>query len=252
MLESIIILLVGFFAGCLNTLAGGGSFLVLPVLIFMGLPPVIANATNRVAIVVQNISALIGFKKQGINNIKYSLQLALITTVGTIIGVWLALHISGKDFKKILSILMVLALFFIFKKPGKKESAEKQFSTKNKVLSGVTFFFIGIYGGFIQSGVGFLILTALTLINNFNLVKANSIKVGIISIYTLVAVAIFAAKSKIYWDYAMVLAIGNACGGFVGSYLAVLKGSEWIRKIVILAILVMAIKLSGIIPLLYH
>lgn len=248
---AILILLTGLVAGFFNTVAGGGSLLTLPVLIFLGLPPVIANATNRVAIAVQNIFAVTGFKRKGVSNMRYSIFLAVSATLGAIIGAKIALDIKGEDFERILSIVMVMVLILILWNPTRKRTKDKELMNTRRQITGViVFFFVGIYGGFIQVGVGFIILAALTLVNGLDLLKANSIKVGVVLVYTLAAVVIFAYEGKIYWVYGLVLSIGNAAGGWIGSHWAVSKGEKWIRRLLIVAVALMAIKLSGLLKFL--
>lgn len=248
---ALLILTTGLVAGFFNTVAGGGSLLSMPVLIFAGLDPVIANATNRVAIVLQNIFAVAGFKHKGFFRFRYTLLLAIVATLGAIIGAKIAVDISSDNFKRILSLIMLFVLVLIIVNPTRKLKQNQPLTVKQQLLATVMFFGVGIYGGFIQIGVGFLILLVLTLVNGMDLVTANSIKVGVVLVYTIVAVAIFAFYGKIHWQYGLVLAIGNGSGGWLGSQLAVAKGEKWLRLILVLAVLAMIIKLSGVLDLLW-
>lgn len=243
-LDIAIILVTGFVAGFINVIAGGGSLLALPVLIFLGLPPAIANATNRVAIFIQNISGVFGFKSKGISAFPYSLWLGLSALVGAVIGAKIAVEIEGELFNRILAIVMIVVILITVFKPTQKSAAnEELMSTKNQWIGVFVFFFIGIYGGFIQAGVGFFIIAALTSINRFSLVKTNSAKVFIILVYTLAALTVFIIEDKINWIYGFILAIGNASGAWIGSRWSVNKGDKYIKVFLVITIIAFAIKL---------
>ena len=244
MLDYFLLILVGFIAGIINILAGGGSLLTLPMLIFLGLPPHIANGTNRVAIIIQNIFAVKGFQSKGIKTYPFSLYLAIPATIGAIIGAIVGIKIEGELFNKILGIVMLVIVIYIVLKSNKisKNNLER-IKGKYFWLSIIAFFFIGLYGGFIQAGVGFIILFTLSNINQFSLVKSNAIKVTVALIYTLVAVAIFAYNDSVNWKYGLILSLGNATGGWVASRWSVNKDDKFVKKVLIIMVLAMAIKL---------
>ncbi len=240
----LIILATGLIAGFFNTVAGGGSLLSLPVLIFLGLPPSVANATNRVAIFSQNIFAVAGFKSKGIGAFKYSLMLGISALLGAIIGAKIAIEIRGDLFNKILAVIMIsIVLLTIFGNKKNPDSTAESISTKKKWLGTIVFFFIGIYGGFIQAGVGFLIIGALQAIHHFSLVKTNSIKVFVILIYTFSALGVFILEGQVNWLYGLVLAAGNSAGAWFTSRWSVKKGDKTVRIILIIAVTLLAIKL---------
>jgi len=243
-LNVLLVLGTGLIAGAINTLAGGGSLLSLPILIFLGLPPAIANATNRVAIFSQNIFAVLGFRSKGIGDFKYGLILGISALIGAIIGAKIAVDIRGELFNKILSVVMIVVVFFTISGVVKpKEQAMESTKTSSKIIGGVTFFFIGIYGGFIQAGVGFLIIASLSTIHGFNLVKINSMKVLIVLVYTIAALAVFIYEGKINWMYGGVLAIGNSAGAWIASRWSVDKGDKIIKVILMIAVVGLSIKL---------
>jgi len=242
--EALLLIGVGFFAGIINTMAGGGSLLTLPILIFLGLPPNIANGTNRVAIVVQNIFTTAGFKSKGVKTFPFSIYVGLSALVGSIIGAKIAVDIKGETFNKILSVVMLLVVgYMVFSSTKKIKNIIEKTSGKHLWVSIFLFFFVGIYGGFIQAGVGFIMLFVLTSVNNFSLVKSNAIKVTVALIYTVAAVLIFALNDKINWQVGFELAIGNAIGGWFASRLSVKKGDGFVKKFLIVAVVVLAIKL---------
>lgn len=242
--EYLLIIVVGFVAGFVNTVAGGGSLLSLPVLIFLGLPPNVANATNRVAIMGQNIFSVAGFRSKGVSAFPYAWWLALSSLVGGAIGAWFAVEISGELFNRILAIVMIMVvLSIVFDSVIKKKSEGEKLSLKHQVWGSFAFFFIGIYGGFIQAGVGFLTIAALTHINGFSLVKSNFVKVFVALIYTAAALAVFIYEGKVSWIPGLVLALGNGAGGWLASRWSVEKGDKVIRIFLVVTVVALAVKL---------
>ena len=242
--QALLLIAAGMFAGFVNTVAGGGSLLTLPIMIFMGLSPNVANASNRVAIFVQNIFGVLGFRSKGVNAWPYSLYLGISALFGAIIGAKIAVDISGDLFNRILAIVMVGVVIVTIFNPVKKVSAESEkMSVKRQALGIVTFFFIGIYGGFIQAGVGFLIMAAITSINHISLVKTNSAKVFIVLIYTLASLAVFTIEGTIDWLWGGVLAIGNSIGAWIGARWQVKRGDKWVKRVLIVMVIALAIRL---------
>ncbi len=244
-----IVLVAGIMAGFFNTLAGGGSLLSVPVLIFVGLPATMANGTNRVAILVQNILAVAGFKRHGVADFKLSLQLALPAVVGAVVGARLAVDIADAVFEKVLAVIMLLVLGLILWNPTRRwQGGQAVLGPTRRLLAVGAFFLVGVYGGFVQAGVGFIIIAVLTTITGLDLVRTNSHKVFVVGVYTLAALATFALNGKVDWVIGLVLAVGTGLGGWIGSQWAVLKGERWIRVVLTIAVLAMAAKLLGLIP----
>jgi uncharacterized membrane protein YfcA len=243
--EALLIVSVGFIAGFLNTLAGGGSLITLPILIFLGLPPAVANGTNRIAIFSQNIFGVLGFRSKGVSDFPYSIWLGISAFFGAIIGAKIAVDIPGDVFNKILAILIVMVVLFpiLKKKHTSAVGQPERTGMKYRVAGVISFFFIGIYGGFIQAGVGFIIIAALTIINRTSLVKTNSIKVFVVLVYTLSALFIFILEGKINWGYGLTLAAGNSTGSWIASRLSVRKGDNWVQWFIIITVIGLAVKL---------
>jgi len=239
-----VIFTAGILAGFINTLAGGGSLLTLPILIFLGLPTAVANGTNRIAIVAQCAFAVAGFKKKGVSNFKLSLLLSTPAIIGAIIGAYFAVDISDVLFRRVLAVIMLLVLGLILWNPRQDSSGSSNSLGRRQLITAMTvFFFIGIYGGFIQVGVGFIIIAALTTITKFNLIVTNSHKVFIAGIYTVFALIVFAFNGKVCWEIGLCLAAGMGLGGWIGSHWAVAKGERWIRVVLAICVVAMVIKL---------
>lgn len=236
-----LLFVAGCVAGTLNVLAGGGSFLTLPTLIFLGLPPGIANATNRVAIFLQNVGAVWGFKRFGVLDVRALLWAALPATLGAIPGTWLAMTISDQAFQKVLALLMLAATVWTLWSERRKSSTET-FEQAHPALLATGFFVTGFYGGFIQAGVGFILL-AMTTAAGLDLVRGNAVKVLVVLCFTSISLGIFIHQGLIDWPPGLALAAGNVLGGLLGVRLTVLKGHAWIRGFVTVTIVVFAIRL---------
>ncbi|HEX37710.1 MAG TPA: sulfite exporter TauE/SafE family protein [Candidatus Cloacimonetes bacterium] len=247
MLLYIILFLAGVAAGFMNTLAGGGSTLTLPVLILLGLPSTIANATNRVAILFQNIMGTTRFHKYRELEIKPVIHITVAAIIGAIVGSFIAVEIRPKVFDKVLGVVLIFVLIMIFR-PKKETQAEH----KNipAWLEIIIFLGVGFYGGFVQIGVGLLFLATLNLVKDFNLVRANAVKVFIVMCYTFFAVLVFAFSGKIIWHYGLLLAAGNMLGAFIGVHVAVKKGAGIVKIVITIAVLIACMKLFGVFSLL--
>ena len=242
MMLLIVLFLVGIIAGFINTLAGGGSALVLPVLILAGIPSPIANATNRVAILLQNITGSYRFHKHGMLEVGSIIHI----TIAAIIGSISAINISSFYYDKILAIVFIIILILMLKPHKKRSSLTKKLP---KWLEFIIFLIVGFYGGLIQVGVGFIFLATLNLVEEFDLIKANAVKVFIIMCYTIFAVIIFTYSGKVIWKYGLVLAAGNVIGAFIGVKAAITKGEKFVKIILTIAILIACLKLFGVFKL---
>jgi uncharacterized membrane protein YfcA len=235
---------VGFVVGFINTVAGGASLISLPILIFLGLPPAVANGTNRVAIVLQTAMAVAGFRSKGVSTFPFNLYLGVSALIGSILGAYIAVDIKGETFNRILAIIMVVVVFIIVFKPKVNVSElEERIHGKYRWLGMLAFFFIGIYGGFINAGIGFVIILFLHYFHRLSLVKANATKVAVVFLYTLAALVVFILNDKVIWKVGLVLAVGNGLGAWFSSRISVNKGDGYIKVFLVGMVIVMAIKL---------
>lgn len=243
-IEYLLLIPIGFIAGFLNTIAGGGTLLTLPTLLFLGLPAPLANGTNRIAILIQTFTAVRGFKSKGVSTYPFSLYLGISAFFGSLLGAKLAINITGELFNKILAIIMVMVLTTILLNP-KKNYTELPERTTGKYLyiSIFIFFFLGIYGGFINAGIGFLMLVILPYFNQLSLLKSNVTKVFVVAVYTIGAVLVFAYENKINYPLAFILTIGNASGAWFGSRWSVKKDDKVIKLFLLITISSLAVKL---------
>ena len=240
----VLLIVVGFAVGFINTVAGGGTLLSLPVLIFLGLPPNVANGTNRVAIVIQTAFATAGFKSKGVTTFPFNAYLGASALLGAIIGASIAVDIDGAVFNKILAVIMIaVILIIVFKPKINLKDVHERLTGKYLWLGMLAFFFFGIYGGFINAGLGFIIILFLHFFNHMSLVRANATKVAVVCIYTLSALVVFILNDKVNWAVGFVLAIGNGAGAWIASRVSVNKGDGFIKTFLLVIVAIMAIKL---------
>jgi uncharacterized membrane protein YfcA len=236
----VILVAAGIVASVLNVIAGGGSFLTLPILIFLGLPTVAANGTNRLGVLMQNASAVWGFHQARVLDWRWALTASVPALAGAAIGTWAALHVGDDLFRRILAGVMVTVTLATLVAPDPRTERAAHPSSSAAVALG--FLLVGLYGGFLQAGVGFLVL-AITTAAGFDLVRGNAIKVLTVMIVTVLALGIFAANGSINWPLGIALAIGNAVGGLIGVRLAVTKGHRWLKAAVTITVIAFAIRL---------
>ncbi len=234
----------GFLCGFINTLAGSGSLISLPLLMFMGLPANVANGTNRIAILMQNMVGVTSFKHQKVFTWKEGIWLAIPAVVGSIIGASFAVNINEKIMTQVIGALLVLMFFLIIFKPDIWVKGKAGIvSARPSILQIIIFFCIGLYGGFIQAGVGFFLIAGLVLGAGYDLVKTNAIKLLIVLCYTPFALAIFISNEQVNWQAGLILGIGNMLGAFVASRFAVSWGAKVVRILLLVIIFGAAIKL---------
>jgi uncharacterized membrane protein YfcA len=233
----------GLVAGALNVVAGGGSFLTLPVLLFLGLPAAVANGTNRVGVLAQNVSGVWGYHRHGALDWSYGLWASVPAVLGAGLGAGLALRVPDFAFTRILSIAMLaMTLWSVWKSRGGAPERPTPFRGPSQTLTLIGFFLVGIYGGFIQAGVGFVIL-ALTSATGLDLIRGNAVKVLSVLLITVLSLVIFANSGTVDWPRGLALGLGNFSGGFIGVRMAVLKGQRWLERVVTATVIVFALLL---------
>lgn len=229
-----VLLVSGLAAGFINTLAGGGSLLTLPVLLLVGLPADMANATNRVCVFAQSFSGAMGFDKKGKLDRKAVVVVALPTLAGAAAGAWAASVIPSDVFKPILiGTLMLVAVTLVWKPAALapvEGSEPRKISESAWGIPGL--FLIGAYGGFLQAGVGIFLLLFLGGALRYDLVRGNALKVVVICAFTVVSLVVFAIAGKIVWVPGLVLAVGTIVGAQLAVRFAIEQGTGALRKVV--------------------
>lgn len=249
-LQVIALIVSGIFVGFINTLAGGGTIISLSLFMFMGLPVDVANGTNRIAVILQNMTSVTTFRKQKLLDVRKALWLSAPAVAGSVLGAQLSVQIDEATFRKAIAVVMLMMVFFILTKPSRwlkgREDLQKQ---KVSPLQMLIFFAIGVYGGFVQVGVGYFLLAGIVLGAGYDLVKANAIKVFIVLLYTVFALLVFIWHNKVNWQFGLVHAIGNIIGAFVASRYAAAWGANFVRWFIIVIILISSADLLGIIDI---
>ncbi len=239
-LHLLLIFVVGIVVGFINVIGAGGSFITLAVLIAIGLPPTVANGTNRLNILIQNIFASAKFHRLKILDYKFTFSIAIPLIIGSLAGTYIAVHISDAALKKIIAVLMILVTAATIYNPQK--FSNKSLLRENRPLKYIVFFLIGIYGGFIQAGVGFFLIAA-TLWSGFSMLESNAIKVMSITIYTALLLPIFIMYHQVNFLVGIVIGMGSIIGAKIAISLSIRKGDKFIRIILLLLLSIFAVKL---------
>lgn len=274
-LRLLVLLVAGLAAGFINVNAGGGSLITLPALIFLGLPTTMANATNRVGLVLQNTVSSSTFARRGRLPLRLGLLLLIPSIPGAYLGTRIALELDEVWFRRILAAILLFVLVTIVRKPSRSESsgagddgrAENNIageehghtgmgvapktSTAPSVLPAVphpyllagSFFLLGIYAGVIQAGAGFLLIAAINRLGGLDLVRTNAVKVFVVLFLQVLALGIFWSSGQVRWLPGIVLGAGTMLGGYAGTHTQMKHGEVWVRRFLIACVLVFAAKL---------
>lgn len=241
-LEVLLLFGVGIITGFMNVMAGGGSTITLPLLIFLGLDSSVANGTNRIGLLSQNLFGILSFKKEKVSQLKLSVKLSLLTLPGAIIGAFYATKIDDVLFQKILGVVMI-GIVVTMLIPNSKNYIEEKIYSKLPWAIYPAMFGLGFYGGFIQVGIGFLLMISLHRILRLSLLYVNLHKVFIVMTYTIPALIVFAITGNVNWFYGISLGAGTGVGAWWSAKFAVKKGEKIIKGMLIVAIMIMSYKL---------
>ncbi|WP_192036049.1 sulfite exporter TauE/SafE family protein [Halomonas sp. YLGW01] len=243
LLDALVLIAIGGLAGFINVLSAGGSMLTLPLLMFLGLPPQVANGTNRVSVVFQSVSAVGNFWRVGASQVGLSLRLAVPAVVGSLLGVWLALRVSDAIFEAVLvTVMAASAVMMLLPQPR----LETRPLTAERLTPPVylAMFAIGVYGGFIQVGVGVLFIVVLYRLLRIDLAQVNVIKVFIVLIYTLPALGLFLWHDQVRWSYGLLLAVGSMSGAWLAVRVNMgPRGALWVRWLTLGVIVAIMLRL---------
>ncbi len=242
-----LLIVTGILVGFINTLAGSGSLISLPLLMYIGLPANVANGTNRVAILLQSMVGAGSFRNQKVIEFKEGIWLSVPAVVGSVIGAMLAVDLNELMMRRMIGVLMIVMFFLIILKP---ESWIRGHAGKHREKPTfwqiLIFFGIGLYGGFIQAGVGFFLLAGLVMGAGMNLMKANAFKNLIVALYTPFALIVFIFNNQVNWIVGLTLAAGNMIGAFVAARVAVKRGTKFIQIILLVVLFLASMDLLGV------
>jgi len=208
-------------AGAVNTLSGNGSAITLTILMeLLGLPANVANGTNRVGVLGNGFAASLGFQRAGRLAVKKEerkemTHVVVITTLGAVLGIYLSLIISNEAYRAVFRYLLIVMLIVVLVKPKRWLVASEGRPVLPQWVSIPLYFALGIYGGFIQMGMGVFFLAIMVLVARYEIIQANVIKALVVTAYTLIAVAIFSWQGLIDWPIGLLMAAGQMIGGYL-------------------------------------
>jgi uncharacterized membrane protein YfcA len=239
----------GFLAGIINTLAGSGSLFTLPVLLFLGLSPHHANGTNRVGILAQTLVGAITLYKRGNVRLGDDAYYILPTVAGSTLGAFIAVGIHEEFLRLTIGVVMLALLIIMLTRYNELlRPSDVPMTSSRRLASYPLLFIVGVYGGFIQLGVGIFTLAVLLLVMNFTFQHANALKNIMNFFLTLPAFLIFAWNGHIVWEIGAVIAIGQTIGAWVAArYAAENKAASlWIRRLLIVMTVITSAELFGV------
>jgi uncharacterized membrane protein YfcA len=242
-----LLIAAGFMVGVVNTIAGSGTVITYSLFMLMGLPANVANGTIRIGVIMQTLAATLTFKKAKLLELRKGFFISIPIILGSIAGAQIAVSIPHDIFEKVLAVVLIFMVVFIFLDPSKWIKGQSKLNQKKLGWWQYLLFFVtGIYGGFIHIGVGIILLAVLVLAAGYDLVKANAIKILSVFLYAPFALAVFIINGEINYHLGLIAAIGNLIGGIFASRLAIKKGSGFIRWFLIVIIILFAMKLLNI------
>lgn len=241
--EAALLVAGGVTAGAVNSLAGGGSLLSVPLLVFAGVPGNAANGSNRLGVLTSSATAFAEFRRQGIHSLRPAVPILGAVVIGSLVGASLVNQLDDASFEKVFGLLMVPLLLLSLRRPTPRQPATR--AGWSPAVTFAVFLAIGAYGGAFQAGVG-IILTAALLASGFDVVMANAIKVLVTLVVTIVAIPVFLVAGEIAWLPGLTLAVGFAAGGVIGARLTVTRGEVLVRPLMVVAVVASATKLLGL------
>lgn len=237
----------GALSGFINVFAGSGSTITLPLLMFMGLPANVANGTNRISILLQSIVAVKSFQNQQILKTKSAWGISIPAMIGSFVGAFLAIEINDEVMNKVIGGMLIMMFFVVLFKPEAWiKGRTEHLNPKPGLIQQIIFFFIGMYGGFIQAGVGFFLLAGLVLGAGLDIIRANAVKVFITLLFTIISMIVFISSGNINWLFGLVMGLGSIIGAYLASKYATKIGASFIRYILLAIILLSTLQLFGL------
>lgn len=234
----LLMIAAAFFGGVINSIAGGGTLITFPVLIWLGLDPKVANATSTVALWPGLFGGLFGYRRQLENSSTILLRLGITSVIGGAIGAWLLIWTPSPVFARLVPFLILFAtILFMAQGPITRRLRLQPIVSEPKVLwwlGAIVFqFFSSMYGGYFGAGNGILMLAALSLLGLQDINRANGIKNFLGICINFIAVVSFALAGLVVWPIALVMAGAALMGGYFGAKLAVRIGQVLIRRAIV-------------------
>ena len=249
MLDTVVILVAGVVGGAINSIAGGGTLVTFPALLWLGRDPILANATNAVAMWPGSLASAYGFRRELATTRRWLLLLIIPSLIGAGLGAWLLLRTPTSTFERLVPFLILGATLLL----AAQEMITKRLGVlahahENPTLGWVAFVFIfqllvGVYGGYFGAGMGILMLAALGLIGLTDIHQMNGLKNVLAVGINGIAAIYFAMSGAVIWSDALILTIGTIAGGLLGARVARRLGRKFVRGFVVAIGIVMTIAL---------
>ncbi|MBU0488075.1 MAG: sulfite exporter TauE/SafE family protein [Bacteroidetes bacterium] len=242
----LILVLSGIVVGFINTLAGSGTIISITVLTMLGMPVAMANGTHRIAVLMQNLVAVGSAHKHKVLDWKKGWILAIPTTVGSVVGAYIAVEINHELFEKIIGVAMLVMMFMMFYKPDKWLHGSKALQEKKTgIWQILLYLLIGFYGGFIHIGVGIFMLATLVLSGGYDLIRANALKNWLVLLYVPFVLVVFIISGMVNFTYGIIHGCGNMLGAWLATKYAVSWGTKFVRWVLVVVILFASSKFLG-------
>jgi hypothetical protein len=244
-LEWLLFAVAGVVTGVINTLAGSGSLITLPIFIFLcGLPAPVANGTNRIGVMLQSAVGVVGMTRSGVVNFKGTAWLIIPAVAGAALGSRIAVTINEEAMNYAIGGLMVFMLVVLLINPKRWiHEGGFELSTRRRILAIPVFFAIGVYGGFIQAGVGIFLLAGLVLLARYTLSAANGVKLVIVAAYGIPTLAIFFLQDQVHVGFGLAMAVFQSFGAWLAVRFVVNmpNADVWIHRLLIAIVAVSAV-----------
>lgn len=212
-LHFILLVASGIAAGFVNTVAGGGSVFTVPALMLLGIPADIANGTNRIGVLMQSVAGVRGFRQHGMLDQPALVPILVPTVAGSLLGSLVASYLPADILKPVLlGTMLAMTLIVVLKPSTFPSETEKPFTPQQKPIAYGWLFAAGLYGGFIQAGVGFILLTALAGVLRYDLVRANALKMACTMVFGAVALLVFVVRDQVLWIPGLIVGVATIIG----------------------------------------
>lgn len=242
---ALLLFLAGVLAGICNAVAGGGTFFTFPIFLSAGIPPVVANASNAVAVWPGHALAAVGYRKE-LSEFKYGMRGSIaIAMVGGAVGAILLAYIGNKAFSMLIPFLVLFAtLLFAYGKRvnGWIDQRTTSISIESPgYLSRAVEFLIAVYGGFFGAGLGVMLMGGLLMLGVHDIHANNALKNLLGAIVTAVSVLVLSLSGLVSWSHTMFAFFGAVLGGVIGVPIARLLSDIWLRRLVIVVGIVLSV-----------
>ncbi|MBK7755676.1 MAG: sulfite exporter TauE/SafE family protein [Deltaproteobacteria bacterium] len=238
--------LVGVLSAAINTVAGGGSFITLPALMALGLPIAEANATNRLGVLLQAGSASLTFRSAGALPTGFAWTTLAPTLVGSLLGATLSITLDEAVVRAVIGVAMLLMLALMMLGPERWLRERPEAASVGRISQALAFFGMGVYGGFLQAGVGIFLMGGMVMLSGLDLKRANALKSLLVTLLTVPALLVFLPAGLVRWPEGLTLGLSSALGGWIGGLITLRVGPRALRATLIVVILTTATKLFGL------